>query len=213
MPKSCGFDDDGTGQGEVNPNPRACIFNYATDAALGDRGSSRVNANPARSFGPFKGIQQIAGDSKTVTTGNSAEEVGEAEAVVVVVGYSPADEGEEYAIAGGGDRASLDLPAGQNDFVASVLDLNKPTVIIVESGSIVNLPWLSHTNKNQATIWAGYPGQMGGLAFGKLIFGEANFLGQDAHGLADGGPAPGLQRDRDRDEHGLLLRLSRVRQA
>ena len=178
VPKSCGFDEDNVGQGQVNTNPRKCTFNYATDAALGDRGSSRVNGDPVRSYGPFKGIQTIAGASATVTKGNSAEEVGSAEAVVVVVGYTPADEGEEYAIAGGGDRSSLDLPSGQNEFVESVLNLMKPTVIIIESGSIVNLPWLTHANQNQATVWAGYPGQMGGLALGELILGKANFSGK-----------------------------------
>jgi beta-glucosidase len=75
-------------------------------------------------------------------------------------------------------RSSLDLPSAHNDFVSSVLDLDKPTVIIIESGSIVNLPWLTHANKNQATIWAGYPGLRGGLALGKLIFGEDNFSGK-----------------------------------
>ncbi len=178
VPKSCGFDEGNVGQGQVNDNPRACTFNYATDAALGDRGSSRVNGDPLRSYGPFKGISTMAGDAITVTSGNSAEEAANADAVVVVVGYTPGDEGEEYAIASGGDRSTLDLPAGQNDFVTSVLDLNKPTVIIVESGSIVNLPWLAHANQNQATIWAGYPGQMGGLALGKLILGQANFSGK-----------------------------------
>jgi beta-glucosidase len=99
---------------------------------------------------------------------------------VVVVGYTPGDEGEEYAIASGGDRSTLDLPAGQNDFVMSVLDLGLPTVIIIESGSIVNLPWLSHSNRQQATVWAGYPGLRGGLALGKLIFNVdgANFSGK-----------------------------------
>lgn len=177
VPKSCGF-DEGTGQGEVNPNPRVCTFNYATDPAMGDRGSSRVNGDPLRSYGPYTGIKTVAGDAATVTYGNAATDVGEAEAVVVVVGYTPADEGEEYAIAGGGDRASLDLPAGQEEFVDSVLELMKPTVIIIESGSIVSLPWLDHANKNQATVWAGYPGQMGGLALGELILGKANFSGK-----------------------------------
>jgi beta-glucosidase len=156
-----------------------CTFKFATDPALGDRGSSRVNGDPARSVGPFAGIQAAAG-SRMVTSGNSAAAVGDADAVVVVVGYTPADEGEEYAILSGGDRASLNLPMGQNEFVTSVLDLNKPTVIIIESGSIVNLPWLAHSNKNQATIWAGYPGLRGGNALGKLIFavGGANFSGK-----------------------------------
>jgi len=178
VPKSCGFDEDNVGQGMTNPNPRKCTFNYATDPALGDRGSSRVNGDPLRSYGPFKGIQTVAADAATVTKGNAATDVGDAEAIVVVVGYTPADEGEEYAIAGGGDRASLDLPEGQNAFVESVLALMKPTVIVIESGSIVNLPWLGHANQNQATVWAGYPGQMGGLALGELILGKANFSGK-----------------------------------
>ena len=178
VPKSCGFDEDNVGQGEVNDNPRECTFNYATDPALGDRGSSRVNGDPLVSYGPFKGIQQIAGAGVTVTKGNTAAEVGDAAAVVVVVGYTPGDEGEEYAIRGGGDRASLDLPTGQADFVTSILDLGKPTVIVIESGSIVNLPWLGHSNKNQATVWAGYPGHRGGLALGRLLLGKDNFSGK-----------------------------------
>jgi len=155
-----------------------CIFHFATDPALGDRGTNRVNPDPARTIGPFAGIASAAGASRQVTSGNSAAAAANADAVVVVVGYTPGDEGEEYPIAAGGDRASLNLPEGQNAFVDSILSLGKPTVIVIESGSIVNLPWLSHANKNQATIWAGYPGQRGGAALGKLIFGGANFSGK-----------------------------------
>jgi hypothetical protein len=169
VPKSCG-----TG----STSSRACTFHFATDPALGDRGSNRANADPARSIGPFAGIQAAAGASRHVTSGNSAEAAADADAVVVVVGYTPGDEGEEYTIAAGGDRHTLSLPQGQEQFVNSVLDLNKPTVIIVESGSIVNLPWLTHANKNQATVWAGYGGVRGGAALGKLIFGAANFAGK-----------------------------------
>jgi len=169
VPKTCG------------PSGRGpCTFHFATDAALGDRGSSRVNGDPARSIGPFAGIQAKAPMGVTVTSGNSAAAAANADAIVVVVGYTPGDEGEVYAIAAGGDRSTLDLPAGQNDFVTSVLDLNKPTIIVIESGSIVNLPWLSHTNTNQATIWAGYPGLRGGNALGRLIFSpnKENFSGK-----------------------------------
>ncbi len=101
-----------------------------------------------------------------------------ADAIVVVVGYTPGDEGEEYAISEGGDRNTLNLPSGQNEFVAAALDLNKPTIIVINSGSIVNLPWLTHSNKNQATVWAGYGGLKVGTALGKLIFGVENFTGK-----------------------------------
>jgi len=170
VPKSC---VPNTGRGP-------CTFHFATDPPLGDRGSARVNGDPATTIGPFAGIQMVAGSSRTVTSGNSAAAAGSADTIVVVVGYTPGDEGEEYAINAGGDRATLNLPTGQNELVASVLDLNKPTIIVVESGSIVNLPWLSHSNKKQATIWAGYGGHRAGVALGKLIFATdgTNFSGK-----------------------------------
>lgn len=170
VPKSCATAPE--------DSPRHCTFHYAFDPALGDRGTSRVNADPARSVGPFDGIVTAMGDAGIGFGSNMPPAGPDYDAVVVVVGYSPADEGEEYPIAGGGDRTSLDLPPGQNEFVAQVLDLNLPTVIVVESGSIVNLPWLNHPNERQATIWAGYPGLRGGMALGKLIFGQANFSGK-----------------------------------
>jgi beta-glucosidase len=172
-PKSCGATTKGT-----------CTFHHATDVNLGDRGSSRVNADPAQSIGPFDGITAVGmnGHGVTnVTKGTTAADVGNADAVVVVVGLTPGDEGEEYALKTGGDRKSLDLPAGQADLVASVLALGKPTVIIVQSGSIVNLPWLQNTaSPNQATIWAGYSGMHGGKALARLIFADqgANFSGK-----------------------------------
>jgi beta-glucosidase len=169
VPKSCITDGD---------SARQCTFHFATDPAFGDRGSNRVNGDPARSVGPFQGIAAAAGTGRVVTNGNSADAADDADTIVVVVGYTPGDEGEEYPVSGGGDRSSLDLPAEQLELVSSVLDLDKPTVIVIESGSIVNLPWLEHANKNQATIWAGYPGLRGGSALGRLIFGDANFSGK-----------------------------------
>ena len=94
------------------------------------------------------------------------------------MGLTAGDEGEEYSVASYGDRANLDLPDSQSDFVNRVLQLNKPTVIIIESGSIVNVPWLNNSNQQQATIWAGYSGQHGGVAYGKLLFGDRNFSGK-----------------------------------
>ncbi|HYQ02181.1 MAG TPA: glycoside hydrolase family 3 N-terminal domain-containing protein [Polyangiaceae bacterium] len=168
VPKSC------IGSEQRGP----CTYQFATDVALGDRGSSRVNADPSRSIGPFAGIQMAAGNARTVVSGDAPETTTDADTIVVVVGYTPGDEGEEWAISFGGDRSSLDLPPGQSDFVTRALDLGKRTVIVVESGSIVNLPWLDHPNRNQATIWAGYGGLRGGAALGKLIFGAANFSGK-----------------------------------
>jgi beta-glucosidase len=151
----------------------------ASQVNLGDRGSYRVDADPAKSIGPYEGIKEAAArlGITNVTTGESVEAAIAADFVVVVVGLNAGDEGEEYSTRNNNDRASLSLGASQEQFVDAVLSLGKPTVIVVESGSVVNLPWLAHANKRQATVWAGYGGQRVGAALGKLLFGEANFSG------------------------------------
>jgi beta-glucosidase len=155
-------------------------LHMATDVNIGDRGSSRVNADPAKSIGPFAGIKTAAAAHSitNVTSGNSVTAAQNADFIVVVVGLTAGDEGEEYSIASHGDRTTLALPGMQEQFVSSVLALDKPTAIIVQSGSIVNLPWLNHANQKQATIWAGYGGQHAGVAFGKLLMGDRNFSGK-----------------------------------
>jgi beta-glucosidase len=156
--------------------PLSGMVNFATDQPLGDRGSSRVNSDPAKTTGPFAGIQAAAGrHGTTVVSGNSATAVGDADFVVVVVGLTQSDEGEEYAIPSGGDRASFALRDPQNQLVTQVAALGKPFVVVIESGSVVELPWLAQA---PAVVMAWYPGQAGGLALGQLLFGEANFSGK-----------------------------------
>jgi beta-glucosidase len=164
----------------TTPPKSGDVFHFATDVPLGDRGSNRVNANPAESIGPHAGIQTAAAahGNIVVTAGTSAADATNADLAVVVVGLTPSDEGEEYAISAGGDRATLVLPQGQATLVDEVLALGKPSVVVIESGSMVDVPWLTHDNRNQATIWAGYGGMRAGAALGKLLFGDASFSGK-----------------------------------
>lgn len=187
IPTSCELSPD-VSQG-TNP-PRECRFRFAREPALGARGSHLVNVDRERALGPFDGIVAAARGSTRVialegvdgwaeaSTSENVEVAKAADAVVVVVGYTPGHEGEEYYLAHGGDRTSLKLPEEHVELVAAVLDLDKPTVIVVETGSVIELPWLTHPNRKQATIWAGYAGMRGGAALGKLIFGQANFSGK-----------------------------------
>src|SRR5262249_952421 len=73
-----------------------CALDFPTAVRTGDLGSSRVYADPTRSTGPFDGIAAAAGTGISVTHGNSASDVGDADFVVVVAGLTPQDEGEEY---------------------------------------------------------------------------------------------------------------------
>lgn len=154
-------------------NPKTKVFNFATDAALGDRGSSRVRPDPATTVGPLAGIQAAAPAGVQVVGGTTAADVGDADFVVLIVGNTAGEEGEEYT--GASDRESMDLRVEHTTLANSVLALGKKTVVIVESGGVVNMPWIGSVN---AAVMAWYPGQRGGAALGRLLFGAANFSGR-----------------------------------
>ena len=153
--------------------PSNKTFNFVTDAALGDRGSSRVRPNPALTVGPLAGITAAAPSGVSVISGSTATEAQNADFVVVVVGLTPGDEGEEYT--GAADRESLSLGDVHNNLVQAVAALGKPMVVVIEAGGVVDMPWLDQVD---AVVMAWYPGQRGGEALGRLLFGQANFAGR-----------------------------------
>ena len=152
-------------------------IDFSTNVRTGDLGSSRVFADPAKSFGPFAGIQAAAGAGITVTRGNTAADAANADFVVVVAGLTPFDEGEEYTNAG--DRSSFALDAKgsavQNALITAVAALKKPMVVVLEGGSVIDMPWLASV---PAVVMAWYPGMTGGKALGNLLMGDANFSGK-----------------------------------
>jgi beta-glucosidase len=163
------------------------ILNFVTDVRTGDLGSSRVYHDPAKGIGPLAGIQATAPAGVTVVGGSSAADAADADFVIVIAGLTAQDEGEEYTLAG--DRTSLALDAKQtdpqyqniqNDLINSVADLNKPMVVVLEGGSVIDMPWLSRV---PAVVMAWYPGQVGGAAIGQLLWGQVagttyNFSGK-----------------------------------
>ncbi|HEY6723284.1 MAG TPA: glycoside hydrolase family 3 C-terminal domain-containing protein [Polyangiaceae bacterium] len=156
-------------------NPPDKVFDFARDAALGDRGSSRVRPNPALTVGPLAGITAEAPQGVTVTAGETAAEAADADYAVVIVGLTAGHEGEEYT--GASDRRGLSLPGGQDMLVTDVVAARagKPTIVIVEAGSVVAMPWIDQVD---AAIMAWYPGQTAGTALGRLLFGKTNFGGR-----------------------------------
>jgi beta-glucosidase len=166
-------------------SPEAGRIDFSTNVRTGDLGSSRVFADPAKSVGPFAGIQMAAGAGVTVTRGNDVAAAMAADFVVVVAGLTPQDEGEEYTMAG--DRKSgnflLDAKAAvanqnlQNGLIMAVANLTpkKPMVVVLEGGSVIDMPWKDSV---PAIVMAWYPGMVGGKALGKLLFGDVNFSGK-----------------------------------
>lgn len=154
------------------------VIRFATDLRLGDLGSARVFSDPAKSAGPFTGIKETAGAGINVVSGSSASLADTADFVVVVAGLTPEDEGEEYTGAGDRKNFALDGKAGtnaQNNLIQAVAAKGKPMVVVLEGGSVIDMPWLDSV---PAVVMAWYPGIVGGRALGKLLFGDANFSGK-----------------------------------
>ncbi|MCA2241323.1 glycoside hydrolase family 3 protein [Mycobacterium sp. WUMAC-067] len=78
-------------------------------------------------------------------------------------------EGEGY------DLADLSLPWGQDEMIAAVAAANPNTVVVLETGNPVSMPWCDAVN---AVVQAWYPGQAGARAIAEILTGRVNPSGR-----------------------------------
>ena len=94
----------------------------------------------------------------------------DADVAVLVLGACDRLEGE------GNDRASLELPEGQEALINSVAAVNPNVVVVLEVGSPVLADrWLPRT---RALLQAWYPGQEGGQAIADVLLGRVSPSGR-----------------------------------
>ena len=100
----------------------------------------------------------------------------QADTVVMFMGLSPRLEGEEMRVEvqgfKGGDRLTLNLPAIQEDLMRKIVQLGKPTVLVLLNGSAVAVNWAHDHIPAILTAW--YPGQAAGTAIADVLFGDFN---------------------------------------
>ena len=75
----------------------------------------------------------------------------------------------------GFDGADLSLPWGQDALIAAVAAANPNTVVVLETGNPVAMPWRDAVN---AIVQAWYPGQAGGRAIAEILAGQVNPSGR-----------------------------------
>jgi beta-glucosidase len=85
-----------------------------------------------------------------------------ADVAVVVVGTTEEVESEGY------DRTSLALPGNQDELVRRVVAANPRTIVVVNAGAPVELPWLGDAG---TVLWAWLAGQEGGAALADVLAG------------------------------------------
>jgi beta-glucosidase len=87
-----------------------------------------------------------------------------ADVAVVVVGTTDEIESEGF------DRTTLALPGGQDELVRAVAGANPNTVVIVNSGGPVLLPWRDEV---PAVLLSWFPGEQAGHGLADVLFGAA----------------------------------------
>lgn len=75
----------------------------------------------------------------------------------------------------GFDQPDLSLPDGQDALIDAVAAANPNTIVVLETGNPIAMPWL---HKTAAVIQAWYPGSRGGEAIAAILFGQANPSGR-----------------------------------
>ncbi len=75
----------------------------------------------------------------------------------------------------GGDVASLSLPDNQDELVNQVAAANPHTIVVLETGGPVTMPWV---DKVSAVVEAWYPGIRGSEAVARALFGHVNPSGK-----------------------------------
>lgn len=75
----------------------------------------------------------------------------------------------------GGDAPTLALPGNQNALIAAVAKANPHTLVILETGNPVSMPWIDDV---QGVLEAWYPGIGGGQAIANVLFGSVDPSGK-----------------------------------
>lgn len=170
----------------------AIIGGYADGGVLSGAGSSQVHGEggPAvtRPVGgkgvwagfiaqqyhrssPMDAIQALAKDAKlTFRDGRYiADAVEKAKQSEVAIVFATQWQTE------GLDVPDLSLPDGQDELIAAVAAANPNTIVVLETGGPVKMPWL---DKVAGVIEAWYPGARGGPAIASVLFGDTNPSGR-----------------------------------
>jgi beta-glucosidase len=87
-----------------------------------------------------------------------------AEVAVVVVGTNADWETE------GEDRTTMDLPGAQDELVRRVAEVNPRTIVVINAGSPVTMPWADDV---AAILQVWFPGEEFGEALADVLFGAA----------------------------------------
>ena len=123
---------------------------------------------PARPGAPFE-ICQLGMRQPTGTIEEAVDVARAADAVLLIVGSAASTESEGY------DRDDIKLPGRQDELVEAILAANPRTVVAINAGAPMAMPWI---DKAPTVLLTWLPGEEGPDALADLLFGEASPSGR-----------------------------------
>lgn len=132
--------------------------------------------SPATQVIYAKGCEVIGGGKEGFA--KAVEAAKQADVAIVVVGEHPRDgtHGVQPTDGEGYDVASLDLTGGQEDLVEAVAQTGKPTVVVLINGRPLSVRWIAEHVPAIVEAWE--PGERGGEAVARMLFGDDNPSGR-----------------------------------
>jgi beta-glucosidase len=130
-------------------------------------GSAAVNPTGAV-VSPLQGITARAGSGVSVSSYSGAapsDAAATARKAQVAIVFANNFESE------GSDLANITLQNNQNELISAVANANPHTIVVLNTGGPVTMPWL---NTVQGVLEAWYPGQQDGAAIASILFGDTN---------------------------------------
>ena len=158
----------GTGSGAVLP-----VGGFAATVNIG--GAHGMMGNARNLFilpsSPLAELKKLLPQAQIEFDGGytPAESVLLARRSDVVIAFGIRIEGEAF------DLPDLSLPWGQDAIIDAVATANPNTVVVLETGNPVSMPW---HDKVKAVIQAWFPGQAGGRAIAEVLTGKVNPSGR-----------------------------------
>ncbi|KAK8479142.1 hypothetical protein V6N13_026087 [Hibiscus sabdariffa] len=145
----------------------------ASDTLLGN-----YKGPPCKIVTPLQGLQNYVKDIRYhpgcnavncsyALTDQAVKVAKGAEYVVLVMGLDQTQEREEF------DRVDLVLPPKQQNLITRVARAAKnPVGLVLLSGGPIDINFAKYDKHIGSILWAGYPGEAGGLALAEIIFGD-----------------------------------------
>jgi beta-glucosidase len=140
------------------------------DASLSPQtdGGGSASVSSSGTITPLQGIEAAApsGVSVKYDTGilpvTAAALAKSSSVAVVFVGDSDTE---------GADETGIDLSLTDNALISAVAAANPNTIVVLNTGSAVTMPWLASV---KGVLEAGYPGQEDGTAIASVLFGDSD---------------------------------------